>query len=107
MNIFVFRRRILYLRSAMARGLLFTIQVGYSWKFKLLLPPVILARLARFLGKEIKKKKEDLPHYYLAENEDGIWRKPNDKIFKWRIGGSFSRKLLFNDSTSPKYFTSP
>ena len=69
----------------MARGLLFTIQVGYSWKFKLLLPPVILARLARFLGKEIKKKRED--HIIiLLKNEDGIWRKPNDQTFKWRIG---------------------
>jgi hypothetical protein len=60
---------------------LFTI--GDSWRFKLLLPPAIIARMAHFLEKDVKK--EDLPYYYLSANEDGIWRKPDDRFFRGRI----------------------
>jgi len=60
---------------------LFTI--GDSWRFKLLLPAPIIAKLAHFLEKDLKK--EDLPYYYLAANEDGIWRKPDDRFFRARM----------------------
>jgi len=67
---------------------LFTI--GDSWRFKLLLPPAIIAKLAHFLGKDVKK--EDLPYYYLSANEDGIWRKPDDRFFRARMSEALSGK---------------
>jgi hypothetical protein len=57
--------------------------IGDSWRNKLLIAPTIIARLARFLGKDLKK--EDLPGYYLAANDDGIWRKEGDPFFLRRV----------------------
>lgn len=66
---------------------LFTI--GDSWRCRKLIAPIIIARLARFLGKDVKK--EDLPNYYLAGGY-GIWRKPGDPFFVRRMNETFSGK---------------
>jgi hypothetical protein len=63
--------------------MLFTTGIGDSWRNKLLIAPAIIARVARFLGKDLKK--EELPGYYLAANDDGIWRKKGDPFFVRRV----------------------
>lgn len=62
--------------------------IGDSWRPKPLLAPPVIARLAHFLGKGVKK--EDLPYYYLSANEDGIWREPDDRFFKGRMNEALS-----------------
>ena len=63
---------------------LFTI--GDSWQFNHLPLPSVTARLARFLGKGLKK--EDLPCYYLAANEDGLWQYGGSQMIHFSGGGN-------------------
>jgi len=61
--------------------ILFTI--SDSWRSQPFLAPIIIARLAHFLEKDVTK--EDLPYYYLAAHGDGLWRKPSDMFFWTKI----------------------